>query len=97
MKVLLYSLAIATLVAGVLGLYGEYQYLTDDSSNQSRYQAMHFAAIPPIVFSPGLVLFGVCYWRLRARLSSVDAVVLNVFTLPLLLSLVVLVGVSAFG
>jgi hypothetical protein len=96
MKIVLYCLALATVLIGALGLYGECQYLTDDPNNQSRYQAMFFAAMPPIVLSPVLILFGVCYWWFRNRLSKADAILLNISTIPLLLSLTLLIGLSIF-
>ena len=96
MKIVLYILALATALIGALGLYGEYLYFTDDPNNQSRYQALVFAAMPPIVFSPVLILFGACYWWSRNRISKADAILLNLSTVPLLFSLIILVGTSLF-
>ena len=45
MKALLYLLALATILIGVVGLLGEFSYLTDDKANNSRYQYLHLANI----------------------------------------------------
>jgi hypothetical protein len=88
MKVLLYFLALGTTLIGVVGLLGEYQYLTGDKTNNSRYQSMHLAVMPPLLLSPGLILFGVRYWWMKPRLSKLDAILLNLSVVPLLVSIV---------
>jgi hypothetical protein len=96
MKALLYFLALGTILMGLVGLLGEYQYLTGDTANHSRYQSMHLAVMPPLLLSPVLILFGVCYWWMKPRLSKLDAILLNLSVVPLLLSIVGIVVVSIY-